>query len=61
MLRLTLLALVALQAVPAAAKTADDATAVCGLEETNDPALKVCPAYITYDEEGEEVGGSSGL
>ena len=29
----------------------------CGLEEVRNPELNVCPPQITYDEEGEEVGG----
>ena len=29
----------------------------CGLEEVGNPELKTCPPHITYDEEGEEVGG----
>ena len=29
----------------------------CGLEEVGNPELKICPPQITYDEEGEEVGG----
>ena len=36
---------------------ADESSTPCGLEEVADPSLKVCPSYVTYDEEGEEIGG----
>ena len=58
MIRIPLLAiaLTAGLATPALA----DPDALCGLEEVNDPALATCPSYITYDEDGEEIGGASG-
>lgn len=30
--------------------------APCGLEERATPALRTCPSYVTYDEEGNAVG-----
>jgi hypothetical protein len=44
-------------AAPALAQAPANSATPCGLEEVNDPALAVCPHYVTYDEEGEEVGG----
>lgn len=29
---------------------------LCGLEEVSVKELKTCPSYVTYDEEGQEVG-----
>lgn len=43
-----------LAAAAPAAPPAD--LAPCGLEERATPALRTCPSYITYDEEGNEVG-----
>lgn len=36
------------------------AVAPCGLEEVPVTELRVCPPQVTYDEEGEEVGGEAG-
>jgi hypothetical protein len=43
-------------AAPAAAQAPANSVTPCGLEEVNDPALAVCPHYVTYNEEGEEAG-----
>ncbi|HYZ47606.1 MAG TPA: hypothetical protein VE567_01795 [Sphingomonas sp.] len=32
------------------------ARSLCGLEEIRDPQLAVCPPWVTYDEDGEEIG-----
>ncbi len=47
-------ALLALPASPAAA----DPEGLCQLEEQGDRSPP-CPPYVTYDEEGEEVGAAA--
>ena len=34
-------------------------TNLCGVEEVRAEVLKPCPSYITYDEDGKEVGNST--
>lgn len=53
MLRLILVA--AALALPAAPAYADP-EGLCGLEEQGQD-VPPCPPYVTYDEEGKEVGG----
>lgn len=43
----------------AAAPPAPAPTNLCGVEEVRAEVLKPCPSYITYDEDGKEVGGST--
>lgn len=50
----------ALLLIAPAAPALADPDDLCGLEEDRGAQAQPCPAYVTYDEEGEEVGGAAG-